>query len=576
MKILTFIFSVAIVFLMLSTSTIAVVPNPAFTISVVATPETMNGKSTLSVDWRFMANDAGIQLRGSSGIRLAYDNTLLQLMRYSGTGADYTLTETLSGMPSAACPGVYEDAVIDVRASRNSNSFIGYVTIELGHPEFTFDCIKNAEQTLASIRFAFREGKSQSNLNSNSIRLVTIEEMESLVQPAAVSISVASTVTNNIEYAYRSRGVADSLNAPEIITGANVNGNTSTPPLLPVEGKPDGNSSYNATITATAFEDILKAGDSFTAETPIANITLDARALEAISQSGSGDVVVTVSFVDVVDLTDKQKDVVGNCPAYDVTITIGEKQITEFQGGKAVIVVPYNLGKDENLNAIIVCCLNMDNTLSLVRGYYRNGTVVFTVKHLSKFIIKHSEKTYADIDKAPAWSKNAVEFVAARDLIVGLAENILDPTKEVTRGEFTASLMRAYGVEPDPTATENFEDIDSAAAYALYIATAKKYGIAEGVGNNKFAPELQITREEMFTLLHRTLSKIGEAPFKSENGKTLSNFTDSDTVAAWAKEAIEALLQAGMVDGTGNDRLSPKLICDRATMAQMIYNLLAR
>jgi len=108
------------------------------------------------------------------------------------------------------------------------------------------------------------------------------------------------------------------------------------------------------------------------------------------------------------------------------------------------------------------------------------------------------------------------------------------------------------------------------------LATAKKHGIAAGVGNNKFSPEQLITREEMFTLLHRILLKIGEAPIKIENGKSLSDFTDSGEVSAWASDSLEALLQAGMVDGTGNNEISPKLLSDRATMAQMIYNLLTR
>jgi len=153
---------------------------------------------------------------------------------------------------------------------------------------------------------------------------------------------------------------------------------------------------------------------------------------------------------------------------------------------------------------------------------------------------------------------------------------MFEPAAYVTRGEFTATLLRAYGFELDPTANDNFLDVDRFAAYAPYIATAKKYGIVLGVGNNLFLPENRVTREEMFTLLYRTLVNIGEAPSVSPNGKTLSDFSDAGIVSAWAKEEIESLLKAGMIDGTGNNELSPKRLTDRATMAQMIYNLLTR
>ena len=630
MKKLFVLLSATILVLAYSMPVIAAVSNPALTVKLEATPEVINGKDVLTVNWTITPNKANLQLRGSSGIRLAYDNTVLKLIRFSGSGSEYTPTETLSGMPGAARLGVYEDAIVDVRAARSSDGSVGFATIELGHPEYIYDCVQNTEQTLASIRFAFRDGKSQANLNNNSIRLMTIAEMERLVQPAAVNISVASAAATNAEYVYRSRSSADSLSAP-VITGPNIgssqnetsddsikdtsipNTNPQTPievetiveegvssveikdikvdptkdksiviiAKLPKNAKQDQITSFKAIIPRLVFADFLKTGADLVVENPISTIKLSALALEAVSKAGDGDVEWTASIVNAAGLTDLQKGIIDNSPAYDFMITIGGKKVTELQGGNAVIIVPYTLGKDKNDNpenpyAIVVFCLNADNSLTLQRGYYQTGKIIFTTKHFSRFVIKHSELTFSDIDNAPAWSKNAALFVAARDLIVGLTDHMLDPTRIVTRGEFTATLMNAYGVKPDPAATDNFSDVNSTAAYAPYIATAKKYGIAAGVGNNEFAPERQISREEMFTLLYRTLSNIGEAPMKSANGKTLSSFTDSSTISSWAKDAVNALLQAGMIDGTGNNMLSPSLLCDRATMAQMIFNLLTR
>jgi len=206
----------AILVFSLITPIVAAVPNPVFAVRVVGTPETVNGKSALTVGWKVTANTAGQQLRGSSGLRLVYDNTVLQLIRYDGTGTDYLLTESLSGMLSAAGPNAYEGAALDIRACRNSDGAFGYVTIEIGHSEYTYNFVQGEETTLTSIRFAFREGKTQADLSSGSIRLMSISEMESLAQPAALNICVVSGSTN-IEHVYRSRTAADSLNAPEIV-----------------------------------------------------------------------------------------------------------------------------------------------------------------------------------------------------------------------------------------------------------------------------------------------------------------------------------------------------------------------
>ncbi|MCL2766481.1 MAG: hypothetical protein FWD21_02210, partial [Peptococcaceae bacterium] len=214
------IFSVLLVAIMIITLTITVLATgegPAFSVRVVSTAETVNSRPALTVDWRIKANEPGLQLRGGSGLRLTYDNTVLQLMRYNGTGADYNLTTTLSTMVSAAAPiSIYEGVYPTVRACQSTDTTIGYVTIEIGDPELTYDCIQGIEETLTSIRFAFRDGKTQADLKNDSIRLMTIEDLESKVQPAALNISVASGGVN-VVHVYRSRTAPDSLDAPEIV-----------------------------------------------------------------------------------------------------------------------------------------------------------------------------------------------------------------------------------------------------------------------------------------------------------------------------------------------------------------------
>ena len=194
--------------------------SPAIDVRIVGTPSTVNGKPSLVVKWNIIAKNTLIQLRGSSGLRLAYDNTVLQLMRYNGTGADYALTETLTAMPEAYLLGEYDNADINVYASRSANSATGYVAIELGHPTIGLSCTAGVETTLASICFAFRSGKSFEDLVEGSIRLMTINEMEGLYQPAALNVMLASGATNNVEHVFRSRSAADSLASPSFAFAA--------------------------------------------------------------------------------------------------------------------------------------------------------------------------------------------------------------------------------------------------------------------------------------------------------------------------------------------------------------------
>jgi hypothetical protein len=89
-----------------------------------------------------------------------------------------------------------------------------------------------------------------------------------------------------------------------------------------------------------------------------------------------------------------------------------------------------------------------------------------------------------------------------------------------------------------------------------------------------FAPDREITRQEMFTLLYNTLKVLKQLP-ASDSIKTLSDFNDVGDIAQWAKEAVTLLVEAGIINGNG-DRISPTRASTRAEMAQVLYNLLSK
>lgn len=94
------------------------------------------------------------------------------------------------------------------------------------------------------------------------------------------------------------------------------------------------------------------------------------------------------------------------------------------------------------------------------------------------------------------------------------------------------------------------------------------------MGNNLFAPDKMITRQEMFTLIHRTLALLDELPGDTA-GKPMNSFSDANRVANYAKEAVAMFNQTGVISGSGG-RLNPADTTSRAQMAQILYNLLSR
>lgn len=149
-------------------------------------------------------------------------------------------------------------------------------------------------------------------------------------------------------------------------------------------------------------------------------------------------------------------------------------------------------------------------------------------------------------------------------------QNYIQSGYHVASGQFITLLMRAYRIDLDENTADNFSDVGNT-YYTGYLASAKRLGISNGVGDNKFTPEQAVTRQEMFTLLYNALKVIDQLP-EEDSGETLSNFTNSQIISFYAQEAMAYLVETSVVGGN-NGQLSPTDTTTCAQMAQVLYNL---
>ena len=197
------------------------IDNPAFSVNISGTldaSQTFNGLSTLVLDWRIMANRDGLTLRNTQGLRLAYDNTVLQLMKWdiSDVIADSGTGTTFGVIPEAGRVGVYTNAV-RVSAAKSVSGNLGYLNIALGNAYETYNCPQGSFVTLAQVRLAFRSGKSTADLTENSIRCMTVSELAATAQSSAILMNNTENEITSYEYLRQVAGVAvggDKLNAP--------------------------------------------------------------------------------------------------------------------------------------------------------------------------------------------------------------------------------------------------------------------------------------------------------------------------------------------------------------------------
>jgi uncharacterized repeat protein (TIGR02543 family) len=320
----------------------------------------------------------------------------------------------------------------------------------------------------------------------------------------------------------------------------------------------------------------VDAQDAFSFNTEAGSVKVPSNMLAGITVPEGNKTQITIGRGDKSGLPDDVREAIGDRPLIQLTLFIDGTQ-TDWNNPDApvTITIPYTPTEEEleNSDNIVVWYIDgSGNVISVPNGRYDpvTGTVTFTTTHFSYYAVSYRQVSFSDVPK-DAWYAKAVSFIAARDITKGTGDGNFSPDAKLTRAQFIVMLMRAYGIVPDENPEDNFTDAGDT-WYTGYLAAAKRLKISNGVGNNMFAPDREITRQEMFTLLYNALIAIGQLP-EDVSGKMLSEFSDAGQVDYWAKDAITKLIRASVISGS-NGKLFPLKTTTRAEIAQVLYNLL--
>jgi len=166
-----------------------------------------------------------------------------------------------------------------------------------------------------------------------------------------------------------------------------------------------------------------------------------------------------------------------------------------------------------------------------------------------------------------SWAADAIDALAAEGVIKGTSETTFSPANNITRADFALLLVRAFNLTSDNT--ENFADVSASDYFASELAVARNAGIVSGIGENKFAPRNSITRQDMMVIVYRALRKL-DVGFGIYDEPQYPDFTN---VAPYAKDAVAALISAGLVNGKSG-KIAPADYTTRAEVAVLIARIL--
>ena len=170
-----------------------------------------------------------------------------------------------------------------------------------------------------------------------------------------------------------------------------------------------------------------------------------------------------------------------------------------------------------------------------------------------------------DVD-AGAWYHEAVDTVLAASMMNGVGNASFAPNQTLSRAMLVQILYNAAG-KPAVEQNSTFQDVSADNWYATAVAWAAQNGIVSGYGYGMFGPNDAVTREQAVKILYTYAQKQG-ADMSAQ--ASLDSYTDADSVAAWAEQAMRWAVAKGVVSGTSSDTLAPRGTTTRAQAAQLI------
>ncbi len=268
------------------------------------------------------------------------------------------------------------------------------------------------------------------------------------------------------------------------------------------------------------------------------------------------------------DLSNELQEKIGDLPIFDISIYVdGEKE--HFESDEPIVIeIPVDTELDNH--KVVAVYIDEDGNTQIMEGVLSGGIMKFTTNHLSDYALMYVDKSFDDV-AIEFWGAEAIEALAAREVVNGIGSDMFNPNGEITRAEFVTIMVKYFDLTSN--SNDNFA-VESDTWYAGYIAIAKDNNILPEIYDDVFEPNVAITRQEMMYILYKSLEVEDELDTLEDNSDKLSDFTDSDTVSDYAVEGSEYLISRDIINGSGDGMFNPTGTSTRAEVAQMMWNMI--
>jgi len=417
-------------------------------------------------------------------------------------------------------------------------------------------------------------------------------------------VTVNFTVSNNIATLQMPDAVIT-----QIINATN-NGNFNSTVSFNLSNLQGRSNLTGVQMPSVALERFANANLAVEIRLPNGTVHLDDVAAANAAEQASANITISLSRLTNAQrnqLNNAQRAVINNGDAiFRITMASGNVGISDFGDGVATVTLPFT----GIFPAAVWYMNNAGEFVKMESTYNRTArTITFTTNHLSLFVAGHddgtrNEVTAGDTDEGITdippggypnanynpltgagdtewinpfvdvsevdWFFESVRFAHQNNLFSGTSATTFSPNSPMTRAMMVTVLHRMAGEPSVSGIANNFTDVQDGAWYDNAVRWAAANGIVSGIGNSQFAPGNNITREQMAVILNNFARHMGLDLPTIRTGV----FVDEAEISAWAQDAVNALFEAGVISGMGNNHFNPRGQGTRAEVATMLRNFM--
>lgn len=198
-------------------------------------------------------------------------------------------------------------------------------------------------------------------------------------------------------------------------------------------------------------------------------------------------------------------------------------------------------------------------------GSKKPGT---TIKEPPVINTTEKSKPFSDLDNV-SWAEESVISLFEKGIVSGKEQGKFYPMDFVKREEFVKMLIS--GLNMEASAEDNvFNDVDINMWYAPYVLEANEKELVKGISDDRFGVGLNITRQDIVTILYRASQMMG-IEFPDYINK---EFADQYEISDYAKKAVTALSSVEIINGNENGEFLPHNNATRAEAAKILDGFL--